>query len=492
MKSRAFRFRKICIFPETVFKELIIDFFIELRRKYGIEITLITPKKEDSDYYYGKYGNSIREYISSRKFLEDVLQETTSSEESILLKAQEIEEKFGSRIMHHVITDRHLGRGYAFWAPYFPRSVFSKKANYWRILEGISAQYEFFEDVFKRNEIDLVIGGSKIVADVCRHLDICQRYLAPYKYKSYAYWGVNEFWESDAIRDVYLLMDSTEIEPDTEPHMEYTGVIQRTSRKKLLHRVVFDISYMVMRRLYHKVRGYEKARGYLLKDEIAYSLRFWWRLRRIERFTEVTAKDLGSYEFLFFPLHLEPERATTTFSPEFFDQMFAILSISKELPAGKFLVVKEHLYSIPVRPKHFYRQLKELHNVLIANPFDLSSEYIKKSIGVVALTGTAGFEAAITGKPVISFGQHNLYNILPHVYTVKGWNEVPKALSFVFSSCGGGETQKRKEDGSRFIKAFMEISANLSQDGGRAKDSIYEELEHALMITIDQGGQYVS
>jgi hypothetical protein len=199
----------------------------------------------------------------------------------------------------------------------------------------------------------------------------------------------------------------------------------------------------------------------------------------------VSVETACQYDYIFFPLHLEPERATTSFSPEFFDQMFAVLNISKELPAGKFLVIKEHLFSIPVRPKYFYRQLKDIHNVLIANPFEKSFGYIKNAKGVVALTGTAGLEASVMGIPVISFGQHNLYNILPHVHVVKSWTDIGEIIENIFEFDRKNEEKKRVQEGRRFIDAFIKMSADLGEYGGNKKENIYQELEKKLLMTIE-------
>jgi hypothetical protein len=44
-----------------------------------------------------------------------------------------------------------------------------------------------------------------------------------------------------------------------------------------------------------------------------------------------------------------------------------------------------------------------------------SSEWIKKSQLVIAITGTAGFEAVYFKKPVLSYGKYQVINFLPTV-----------------------------------------------------------------------------
>ena len=46
--------------------------------------------------------------------------------------------------------------------------------------------------------------------------------------------------------------------------------------------------------------------------------------------------------YIYMPLHLEPEMALQNFSPEFNNQLEMIYWISKSLPSNYFIVVKEH------------------------------------------------------------------------------------------------------------------------------------------------------
>ena len=49
---------------------------------------------------------------------------------------------------------------------------------------------------------------------------------------------------------------------------------------------------------------------------------------------------------------------------------------------------------------------------------ELGPDVIAASDAVVTITGTAGLEGVVMGKPVITFGQHNSYNFLEHVSVV--------------------------------------------------------------------------
>jgi hypothetical protein len=484
--TSAFPFRKVCVFPETTYKDSIIDFCVELKGKYRSEIYLVVTKKEEREVYLEKYGDRIAGCFVNRALVTGLLQEHPGAE-AVLAKAQETEKKYGTKIMHSVISDRHMGRGFALGAPYFPRSIFSEKAEYFRILKVICDQYDYFERMFVEHKIDFVVGGEKVVADVCRRLHITQRYFAPYKYKTYAYWGINEFWESNVLERAYQETGVAGQAGDTDFVSTYSGIVLRKMKEALLRNTIRELVRYLAQRASWWAKGYEKSKGYLMRDDIRYIFWNWWRMGKIRKNRKLSSDSCAKYDYIFFPLHLEPERAMTTFSPEFFDQIYAIMTLSKELPAGKFLVVKEHLVAVPVRPKEFYRQLIEMQNVLFADPFEMSEGFIANSRGVVAITGTAGFEAAILGKPVICFGQHNLYNFLPHVHLLKGWNDVAPVLSEVFRNHTAQEEQRWIADGKRFISAFKNTSANMTDDPGRNRCKVFEELEATLLMSLERG-----
>jgi len=126
---------------------------------------------------------------------------------------------------------------------------------------------------------------------------------------------------------------------------------------------------------------------------------------------------------------MEPEVALQYFSPEFSNSMEAITWISKSLPAGYLLVVKEQVNSYGVRSKWYYKQLLKMPNVMLSNPNVHSWDWIKYSDIVATITGSVGQEAIHFEKPVLSFGKHQIINYLPTVRYVSNYNEVNMAVN---------------------------------------------------------------
>lgn len=117
------------------------------------------------------------------------------------------------------------------------------------------------------------------------------------------------------------------------------------------------------------------------------------------------ADEMPNKKFVYYPLHYQPEASTLVCASKYEKQLFYIDSWAKSLPGDTILIVKEHYALVGHRAVDFYRSLKKYPNVTIISPWYPSLELIKKSEAVTTLTGTAGWEAMIIGKPVYLGGK---------------------------------------------------------------------------------------
>ncbi len=119
-------------------------------------------------------------------------------------------------------------------------------------------------------------------------------------------------------------------------------------------------------------------------------------------------------DFAFFPLHYEPEVSLLLLAPYHTDQLQLIKQIAKSLPITYKLYVKEHPLMVEYRPRSFYLALKKIPNVKLIRPTVKGYELTRLSKLVLTITGSTAWDAALLGKPVISFG-HWFYNALSFV-----------------------------------------------------------------------------
>lgn len=147
-------------------------------------------------------------------------------------------------------------------------------------------------------------------------------------------------------------------------------------------------------------------------------------LRRLPIFDRVVAGE----KFVFFPLHYQPEAATLIYGKWHDNQLSVIQNLAKSLPIDHMLYVKEHPSQFGNRPWYFYKEVKKIPNVRMLHPDEKTFEVIKNCSIVVSISGTAGFEGILFGKPVIALGQV-YYSCADIVYKFSKWDDMPAAMA---------------------------------------------------------------
>ena len=133
--------------------------------------------------------------------------------------------------------------------------------------------------------------------------------------------------------------------------------------------------------------------------------------------------------FIYFPLHLEPERSTLISAPLFTNQIEVITNIAKSLPNGYNLYVKEHPV-MSIRGWHsifYYKQIMSLPNVILIHPSVKSEYIIKRSSLVISISSTSALEAGYYNKPSITLSNQD-FSYLPFVYQIKALHDLPNAI----------------------------------------------------------------
>ncbi|MBN1379002.1 MAG: hypothetical protein JXA04_07180 [Gammaproteobacteria bacterium] len=126
----------------------------------------------------------------------------------------------------------------------------------------------------------------------------------------------------------------------------------------------------------------------------------------------VLPEKLGNRKYAFFPFHTEPEVSLLVYGRPFVNQIEIIRSIAMSLPVDMILVVKEHPWMVGKRSLKMYKKLLNIPRVYIVSPSLSARDLILGSDLVAVITGSVALEAAILGKPVLTFGDCP-FNALP-------------------------------------------------------------------------------
>ncbi|MCR5106631.1 MAG: hypothetical protein K6B28_00555 [Lachnospiraceae bacterium] len=134
-------------------------------------------------------------------------------------------------------------------------------------------------------------------------------------------------------------------------------------------------------------------------------------------------------DYVYMPLHLIPESTVFVKASYYVDELNLIEQVSKSLPAGWKLYVKEHQAMLGERGIDFYKKAKELHNVRLVqvNHYHDPKPWIIKAKGVVTIVGTTAFEEALMGRRSIIFGDVP-FELIDGITKVKSFEELPELI----------------------------------------------------------------
>ena len=160
---------------------------------------------------------------------------------------------------------------------------------------------------------------------------------------------------------------------------------------------------------------------------------FLWFLRErliFSKFVSLFEKPVLGEKYVYFPLHLIPESTTLNKSPFYPNELSVIEAISKSLPLGCKLYVKEHGAMVGERPLSFYKKIKTLSNVRVVDItfYNDPKPWITNSLGVITLSGTAAFEAAMLNVPAIMFGS-TFFERIEGITKIDSFQQLPEVIS---------------------------------------------------------------
>jgi hypothetical protein len=114
-------------------------------------------------------------------------------------------------------------------------------------------------------------------------------------------------------------------------------------------------------------------------------------------------QDFEGKKFVIYTLHKQPEASVDVVGRYYDDQYINIQNIWRILPSDWYLVVKEHTNAIGDRSFGFFKKVKKLRHVILANEHINSHRLIGDSEAIFTVSGSIAYEAALSGKPAFMF-----------------------------------------------------------------------------------------
>lgn len=404
---------KICFLARPSFDVYSTELYKGLKQKdNSIEGVFITTNKDES--------KSVKERLSAFKDYE-VYETATYLKENWekfnLNQLTEFEKKYDcSPVWYYIYSDRFLiNRDYEY------------------VVKVATGLFSFYEYVFEKTKPDFyyseciatlqcyigyLIGkkvGVKYITQMCARgsFDSTYHYFVsdPYQYnidfrKDYLSY---EYSEEEKERANNYLKEFEE-KNITPPAMKLVKT------KPALDKNYFLAPFKYIKRRFDPKLNdpysymYYKSYKDQLKPIVYYS-----RYRKLKKYFSIPDY---TKNYVFYPLHFQPEASTCVCAEKYEKQLFYIDSWAKSLPADTVLYVKEHYTLLGHKDLHFYQELKKYPNVYLIDPWESARKLILNSVAVTTLTGTAGLEAMLLRKPVF-LGGNSVFENAPGVMKVE-------------------------------------------------------------------------
>ena len=464
-----------CIFFEAIGDErkFMMPMLKLLKKENGIKIIGLVRFSQDVSPLM-KTGIFDAVYSTS-----EMLHVLPNKNQDLWVRAQAIEERYDT-VFHYNLADRRL---YFTGCSTFPYTRVETNQEYEEWVSQFVAIYEGVEEIFKRHQISFVLNGRRVVCDIAKGLGVMTRCLGYSFLHDRLIWRdgmkVNTHWlqvqhEENKNADRAHLSDILQPPPF---HLQIRKNFSSSIRFFNLGRATLLI---LLRTVYWHMRRYDKVTkfGYRPWRHI----KFHFRRRSIYKMlvangvkSEVLINSKKPYVFL--ALQMEPEVLLSAQTPEFFDQISIIHQVSKELPVGTYLVVKDHVPALGYRHQSFYKMMDTMPNVILIDPSDFALPLIKNARAVVSLIGRSAFEAAAFGVPVLAFSPSLFFGYLPHVIVSTDFSEVRKNLRTLISY-----NSKERESFAKESQFMLSAMHDITVDPKSYPDS--EDLGIALFESL--------
>lgn len=390
------------------------------------------------------------------QLLYDVAMQPVLDEAGEIKRARALEMRLGLTFGELMVTDRHLGRGFALGGSKFPTSG-SSRASLGQAYAAISTQLEFWIGEFSSIGVSLVLDADVFAEKAAYAVGAQVRSFTASRHADYFYFAHDAIMRTPMLKAAYSSLPNGAIASSGIVQAKAVQDYFKTAyRDAKAFNVLRSSALRTARKFYGRLKGRSSTGGYDLLSEIAYEWRRRAQIKRMTASPTVSLQSLQNRKFVYFPLATEPEVTLQVLSQQYFFQLETIAALARDLPADVLLVTKEHHPACGARSSGFYDQILSFKNLRMLDLRTPGLDVVRQANVVVTISGSAGFEAATMGKPTIVLGRNNLYDFLPHVRVVKDIALLRDSLNDALEGRLAGPNAAA--DGHKFLRAMEEIS----------------------------------
>jgi hypothetical protein len=182
--------------------------------------------------------------------------------------------------------------------------------------------------------------------------------------------------------------------------------------------------------------------------------------------------------YLFLGFQLNQESTMGLRSMPYVNQTALIEMLSRVLPYGYTLYVREHPHWPKTYPYSYLKKCKAYPNVRLLSPNISIHDVLKGSNGVIVYNSNTGIEALMHGKPVLSFASNIYYKLHPAVIHCTNLYGLGKKLSQLIN------IKVDRDDTLKYLQKMQCVSSDflmgadmfISEDDAKEKANQYSQI----------------
>lgn len=336
------------------------------------------------------------------------------------------------------------------------------RSNELELAEKVVAYLQILDNIFSGNSVKCVIqelGGfsaNQCVYHASRKNNIEHVFYEPSAFSKRIVFNLNSYY-SDIPDRIMSSQFTDETRKEVEHYLE--AYLQNKSMV-----IPFKDKYSFADMTFNKIFNLENARRlkrkilhkYIQKkreeyDEIGWVIKYsFLKLIRRILFNSYYRTPDFSDKYIYFPFHVPHDVQLTSRSRLFYFQEGFVEYLSRIIPYGYKLYIKEHPASIGGHSFFVLRKiLKQNSNIVLIHSKTNSYDLIKNAALVVSLNSKVGFEAIMQGKKVVVAGDA-FYKGKGVTYDVNDLSELESMIAHALNS----ELQPKKKIIEFLIKVY--------------------------------------
>jgi len=278
-------------------------------------------------------------------------------------------------------------------------------------MELFNLEVNYIYTQFKENQIDLYIiqrsphlGIDYLRCIVAKEMGIrtliLEQSLTPNRF--FYYWDYYDYGYFKTSRPLFE-KEKVTIKKEYKKEWFYTRPQKTPLKKRIKSYILPSVSFRRMCRLSNF--------QCLLYNHLLYRRYKTNAKKYISKDVDLSAK------FIYFAMHLQPEKTTSTWGGVYNDQLLAIERLSSIIPEDWYIYVKDNpAQGFFMRGEWFYKRLSLIPKVKVVSSDTNTFMLTEKSQFVSTITGTVGWEAITGGKCVLYFGWGTWYKTFPGAF----------------------------------------------------------------------------